>query len=285
MDPLMTLAIVAFILLPVIAFLSLYLSLKLFRIEKPSVWIWFGLNLLAMFVSLSIGGPLAYALLPESPAWGGFVVGEAISIAILALVLTRQYKVPFLRVIGVLIVTFIISSAIMSSLSQVSEKVIHRKQTLSDNGMQPALSVNDQVLVQSMLNSHKTGDVVARANVYDKTIYARRIIAVPGEEVEIREGRYFINNEERVFPLDKKVYIKGIETDFPIEKYRNASLNMTKTKLGEKQYLIASDNQNVENPYEIISIKGDGYILGRVSAHVVGQSIFSKDGITNYPVK
>ena len=106
--------------------------------------------------------------------------------------------------------------------------------------MEPTIQINDRLVIEKisyLFNSPDRGDiivfqapekalVIAGASTSDA--YLKRIIGLPGETVEIKEGKVFINDQ----PIQ--------------ERYIKAPPNYTweKAEVPEGQYLVLGDNRN-----------------------------------------
>ena len=98
--------------------------------------------------------------------------------------------------------------------------------------MKPAFSNGDRILVDENWKELKRGDVVTFLYPKDRSKwYFKRIIGLPGEVVEIREG---------------KVYIDGQILDEPYvdESYNQAKSNFPPRKVPEYQYFVMGDNRD-----------------------------------------
>lgn len=110
------------------------------------------------------------------------------------------------------------------------------KYVVSGSSMNPGLEKNNSVLVNKWAYSIlKPGryDVIAFANSDEKgaTVYIKRVIGLPGETVQIK---------------DKKVYINGelLEDDVITQDILTAGLAAEEIKLGEGQFFVLGDNRN-----------------------------------------
>ncbi len=105
------------------------------------------------------------------------------------------------------------------------------------DSMNPSLHGNDIVIINKI--AYKIGDperfdLVVFPYKYDKsTKYIKRIIGLPGETVEIKDSKIYINDEL----LDEYYGILDKDEDV---KYSNYG----PVKLGEEDYFVLGDNRN-----------------------------------------
>ena len=109
----------------------------------------------------------------------------------------------------------------------------HRVSNAGD-AMSPTLENGEIVLVDRLIVDMKTparGTVVAfRPNGNREVhLYIRRIVALPGETVQIKDGAVYINGKEQ----KKHIYASDI---------KDAGLASDKIKLGDDEYFVLGDN-------------------------------------------
>ena len=102
--------------------------------------------------------------------------------------------------------------------------------------MEPTLSVGDRFFMNRVvykLSSPKRGDIIVfRTNASDDAaLHIRRVIGLPGETVQIRDGRIYIDGE---------VYDES--RDFPEITNPGLAENGVSLKAGE--YFVLGDNRN-----------------------------------------
>lgn len=98
--------------------------------------------------------------------------------------------------------------------------------------MKPAFNDGDRLFIDKNLGELKRGDVVAFLYPKDKSKwYFKRIIGLPGETIEIREGKVYINGQilEELY-IDKS--LNQAKSDFP------------PLKVPEYQYFVMGDNRD-----------------------------------------
>jgi signal peptidase I len=101
-----------------------------------------------------------------------------------------------LEIVQALALAVIISVVLNLFVVQVTE--------VRQSSMVPTLLQNDRVLVSKVdyrFTSPQPGDIVVFNPTIDTSIpYVKRIVAVAGETVELRDGNLFVNGKLRFFP-------------------------------------------------------------------------------------
>lgn len=104
------------------------------------------------------------------------------------------------------------------------------------SSMEPTLYADDNIWVNQfcyIISNPKQGDVVTfLPNGNEKShYYVRRIVAVPGDTVQIKGGKLYVNGE---------VY----ETDLETEEIADAGVAEEEITLKEQEYFLLGDNRN-----------------------------------------
>ena len=130
--------------------------------------------------------------------------------------------------------------------------------TMQESSMEPTISVGDRFFINKAVykfSSPKRGDlIVFRSNASDDAaLHIRRVIGLPGETVQITNGRILINGE---------TYKEG--KDFP--KISNAGLASKAISLGTGEYFVLGDNRNnsEDSRYTDIGLVKKRYIAGKI---------------------
>ena len=107
--------------------------------------------------------------------------------------------------------------------------------TMQESSMEPTISVGDRFFINKAVykfSSPKRGDlIVFRSNASDDAaLHIRRVIGLPGEKVQIKDGKVYINDSE--IPLDDS---------FVPEKPRGS---FGPYEVPENSYFVLGDNRN-----------------------------------------
>lgn len=107
--------------------------------------------------------------------------------------------------------------------------------TVIGNSMEPSLINGDRILVNKLqynLTSPERYDVVLfQPNIESSHYYIKRIIGLPGEAIQIKNGVIYINDKE---------LIESITVDMII----SAGLAEEEIVLGSDEYFLLGDNRN-----------------------------------------
>ena len=123
--------------------------------------------------------------------------------------------------------------------------------------MSPTLENGEKILVNRLVYkifSPKQNDlIVFLPNGNEKShYYIKRVIAMPGDKVQVKEGMIYINGE----PFEEKVEVPAIE---------NALLAEEELTVGEDEYFVLGDNRNNSDDSRYASIGNvkKEYIVGK----------------------
>lgn len=123
--------------------------------------------------------------------------------------------------------------------------------------MSPTLENGEKVLVNRLVYkvfSPKQNDlIVFLPNGNEKShYYIKRVIAVPGDKVQVKEGMIYINGE----PFEEKAEVSAVE---------NALLAEEELTVGEDEYFVLGDNRNnsEDSRYASIGNVRKEYIVGK----------------------
>ncbi|MDO5540024.1 MAG: signal peptidase I [Eubacteriales bacterium] len=133
-------------------------------------------------------------------------------------------------------------------------------QTRSNIGqsMELTLADGDRVLLNTFnyrVGSPKRGDIIAFKPNGSEASYThiKRVIGLPGETVQIKDGMIYIND---------KIFLE--KTDYPA--MNNAGIASEPITLGVKEYFVLGDNRNdsEDSRYADIGLVNSDYIEGKV---------------------
>ena len=142
------------------------------------------------------------------------------------------------------IASFAVSFAILALLFIFVGKPF----TVSGQSMYPTLHNNDRMLMSKLGDINRFDVVVLHAPDQDKE-YIKRVIGMPGDTVEVKEGKLYINGQPVEQPfinkeilVNKTVYID----DFILQELTGES------KVPEGKYFVMGDNRGVSRDSRMI---------------------------------
>ena len=134
--------------------------------------------------------------------------------------------------------------------------------------MEPTLYHGQDVLINRVaykFMSPKSGDIIVflpngNANSHD---YIKRVVAVPGDTVQIKDGKLYVNGQEQD------------SNDSLYDKMEDAGVASNKLKLTDDEYFVLGDNRNSSEDSRsanIGTVKLNS-IIGKVWYHYGGEEV------------
>ena len=119
------------------------------------------------------------------------------------------------------------------------------------SSMEPTLKNGDKILVNSNFGELNRNDIILFKYPEDeRRIYVKRIIALPNESIEIREGRVFINAEE-------------LEEPFIEQTYNLVKKDMEKIRVPDNHYFVMGDSRDYSSDSRYWGTVRKELILGK----------------------
>lgn len=100
------------------------------------------------------------------------------------------------------------------------------------HSMNPSLLDGQHVFAEKISRNFSTierGQIVIVHYPNNSDAFVKRIVALPGDTVEVKDGHLFLNDEVQYEPYIKEMYIEG---------------NFEKTTVPENHYFVMGDNRN-----------------------------------------
>ena len=155
--------------------------------------------------------------------------------------------------------------------------------------MLPNLQNNERVLTWKQAKIHRGSVVVFNANgvdpqVSEKTYYVKRVIAVPGDTVEAKNGKLYVNgklvNQKYISAYQRKQgtgtwTLKSISVDNSWLKNSGA------TKVTAGHYFVLGDHRSVSNDSRYYGFVPQKKILGVVQVGFWSTNSTKKNNVNN----
>lgn len=152
----------------------------------------------------------------------------------------KQYIQPFILSVCIILLSFYISTNWYQLI------LIHGE------SMSPSYHNMQLVIINKYFKNYTYGDVIAFQCEGLNTILIKRIVACPGDKVQIQEDQLYVNDEiSNVYPLDTFAYAGIAENTMHLE---------------DGQYFVIGDNiaQSKDSRYSEVGCVSKATILGVV---------------------
>jgi len=128
---------------------------------------------------------------------------------------------------------------------------------VSGNSMSPNFEDRDYLLVDEIsfrFREPERGEVIVfRAPAEPSSRYIKRIIGLPNETIEIRDGSIFISSDNETEPLDESSYLAS-------EIFTSGKLKIT---LKNDEYFVLGDNRLFSSDSRVWGILPEKNIIGK----------------------
>jgi signal peptidase I len=192
--------------------------------------------------------------------WGSGLISIPIFLAVYVLVgiwiVKKLFKTTIPRALGVFVFAAVLSSIFSSFVSAVGFK----SYSIPTNSMAPALIQGDYVFVNKIvyrINEPERGDLmVFRVKNEKHQLFMKRLIGLPGEEIEIREGKVYIDKAL----IKETLVVKGTAADgdtAPLENYGPV-------KIPGKSFFVLGDNTKYTYDSRHFGFVSRSDVIGRI---------------------
>ena len=156
------------------------------------------------------------------------------------------------------VMIWVFEIAVTLIFAVLTSMMLFQSVTMQESSMEPTLAVGSRYFVNKLAykaSSPKRGDIIVfRTNASDDAaLHIRRVIGLPGETIQIVNGRILINGE---------TYKEG--KDFPM--ISNPGLASSSITLESGEYFVLGDNRNnsEDSRYADIGMIKKRYIAGKI---------------------
>ena len=206
--------------------LLLWSSLAILKVKNVTFWksVWVFL----MYLLISLAGLLIFYLLNLMEIWG--IISLFVNLLVLIFLIKKYFDLSWWKsvlayviysVLQMLVGIMIVLVAILPLRAFVLGWYI-----IDGNSMRPTVENGELVVVDKWTKNFQRGDIVVYKDLTDNSDVVKRIVGLPGEQVEIKEGDVWVNNR-----ILKEDYV-ALDT--------TGNVN---TKLGDDEYFVLGDNR------------------------------------------
>ena len=149
---------------------------------------------------------------------------------------------------------------------------VGQRTKVDGHSMEPALSNGDNLIVDKLSfrfrDPQRYEVIVFPYQHAENTYYIKRIIGLPGETVQVKDGAVYINGEQ-------------LDEHFGAEPMVNAGIAAEPITLGEDEYFVLGDNRNhsSDSREPSVGVLKRDQLIGRAWVRIYP---FNKIGVVNH---
>ncbi|BCJ99789.1 signal peptidase I [Anaerocolumna chitinilytica] len=182
----------------------------------------------------------------------------------------KEDKGPVIKKVVISLIIWFIEIAVVVGLAYFVANYALEKTVATGQSMENTLMDHDKILINKfayVFHKPKRFDVIVfkQSDKEHSYLNIKRVIGLPGETVQIKNGKIYINNEL----LKEQIAIDDIE---------NAGLAEDEIKLDENEYFVLGDNRNNSEDSRFANIGNivSGDIIGKAWIRENGFSFINK---------
>lgn len=182
----------------------------------------------------------------------------------------KEDKGPVIKKIIISLIIWFAEIAAVVGLAYFIANYALEKTVMPGNSMEKTLMDQDKVIINKfayIFHQPRRFDVIVfkQSDKEHSYLNVKRVIGLPGETVQIKEGKVYINGE----PLKEKIVIDSIE---------NPGLAEEPVKLDENEFFVLGDNRNNSEDSRFANIGNivSGDILGKAWIRENGFAFINK---------
>jgi len=166
----------------------------------------------------------------------------------------------------IIVMKFIIDIAVAAGIAVFLFLYLGKTVTVSGYSMEDTLTNNDRIMLDKFtyaLVDIERFDVVVFSVGEDKGEYVKRVIGMPGERIQIKNGKIYIDGKVLKESIDKAAIL-------------NAGRAEDEILLGDNEYFVLGDNRNNSEDSRFDTI-------GNIKKeNIIGKAWFEITGITDF---
>lgn len=168
--------------------------------------------------------------------------------------LIKKYQVDWKKALGLFVSLVVINGAISLFIILPVRSLVMQPFYIKGGAMEPSFNDRDYLFINMMNKNYNRSDVVVFKYPKDpKNYFIKRIIGLPGDQIEIKDSKVYLNGNQ----LDEPYLASGTETNLPLRGYGTLTLK-------EGEYFLLGDNRDKSLDSRIFGPVTDSLMVGKI---------------------
>lgn len=238
--------------------LLLHVTTKIFKVNGANYKTALIISILQLISILIIGIILGIILSAFGFEDISTILTILIGVVIFHILLQKFYQTRLKKNIAIYAVLTIITVVVLLAIILPVRSFIIMPFYAKGTAMEPTYKDGDYLLIDKFSKNYQRGDVIIfRYPQNPQAFFIKRIIALPGEKVQIKDGSVFLYDKQN--PSGYKLSEPYLASD---TKTLGSDENIV--ELANNEYYVLGDNRNVSNDSRSFGVVKDSYFIGEV---------------------
>lgn len=186
------------------------------------------------------------------------ILSIVIGFVIFHKLLQKYYQTSLKKNIAIYIVFTIITVIISLAIIIPVRSFVIMPFYVKGSAMEPTYKDGDYLLIDEFSKNYQRGDVIIfRYPKNPQELFIKRIIALPGEKVQLKEGSVYLYDKKN--PNGYKLSESYIAPDM-----QTFGLDENIVELASNEYYVLGDNRNASKDSRVFGPVNDSYFIGEV---------------------
>jgi signal peptidase I len=238
--------------------LLLHLTIKIFKVSGANYRTTFIVFIWQWIAALVIGAVLDIIMSFLGLVDMGTILAVFIGAVVFHKLLQKYYRTGFKKNISIYIVSAVMTAAAFLVIIIPMRSFVIMPFYVKGSAMEPTYKDGDYLLINKLSKKYQRGDIVIfRYPQNPKEFFIKRIIALPGEKIQLKNGLVYLYNQQNP---------AGYQLNEPYLQSNTKTFGLDEKviELGDNEYYMLGDNRSASKDSRSFGPVKESYFIGKV---------------------